>query len=270
MKDLLFPVSLNVDGGPPDEGPPLEYFVAANGAFRVTRMEVVASCVKVKEIPGLEPLEEWAEWRLPPIPGWCLESALGFFRLVYDRERSESCVLLYRNHKTGEWLVECPAQEVGPSHVHYTQEPSPSGFGYVGDVHSHCGFGAFQSDTDTSDMEHRDGLHIVLGHVNRERPSIDVKAAIAGKQFEFDLEEVAEVFDHTAQPTAEHASWLEERVTVAQITIMTRGLDPFEQVRHPSPVAITNGLPAEAAPGENRRLWDRIKSRIKRRMEGHP
>jgi hypothetical protein len=42
----------------------------------------------------------------------------------------------------------------------------------VGTIHSHCDFSAFHSGTDTFDESTFDGIHITLGHVNRDQFSM--------------------------------------------------------------------------------------------------
>ena len=53
----------------------------------------------------------------------------------------------------------------------------------VGTIHSHCDFGASHSHGDHADEEHFDGIHITLGHVTSETPSLSVSLVIDGIRF---------------------------------------------------------------------------------------
>lgn len=184
MKALpLFPVYLYEEGfEPPENG--TYYIVTKTGIYMHKETKVGSALVPVKGIPWLE--EPTLEFRLklPKIPARIVGQALNFFRKVFDAYKSEAYVTLLYSAKLNEYQLWCPKQEVSSGSVNYDRTDQPSyeermanDWQMVGTIHSHCHFSAFHSGTDEHDESSFDGIHITLGHVNRE--SISIAASIA-------------------------------------------------------------------------------------------
>lgn len=166
---ISFPVYLMKKGVKlPDKG--IYYVIASNGVYLHKQNVLGSALVKVDNIPFLEPVDMSISLRLPKIPARIIAQAACFFKLVVQRDHSESGLILFFSREKGEYLLWCPKQEVSFGGVRYDRddvganEESLRGYQQVGTIHSHCTFQAFHSGTDTSDEESFDGVHITLGN----------------------------------------------------------------------------------------------------------
>src|SRR5262249_24339524 len=86
----------------------------------------------------------------------------------------------------------------------------------VGDIHSHGAAPAFSSDTDKLDELYRDGIHAVVGRVDREPPEFRVLFNTDACWIRVPLEEVFRGYERRRKPPE---TWLERiRVTVRPVT----------------------------------------------------
>jgi len=76
----------------------------------------------------------------------------------------------------------------------------------VGTIHSHGAFGAFASSIDEADEAELDGLHLVVGDLDRRRPSYSAAIAVDGHRFEASLKLVLERPRRLVEPPTD---WLE-------------------------------------------------------------
>jgi hypothetical protein len=53
----------------------------------------------------------------------------------------------------------------------------------VGDIHSHADMDAYASHQDRTDELHRDGVHVVVGRVDRDPPQFHLAFAVDGQRF---------------------------------------------------------------------------------------
>ena len=113
---------------------------------------------------------------------------VGFFRAVYRAQRTEALVLLL--WEDGQFAVHVPRQRVSGSSVKFTlaEDELPAGSRLVGTIHSHGAFGAFASSIDEADEAELDGLHLVVGDLDRRRPSYSAAIAVDGHRFEAGLQ----------------------------------------------------------------------------------
>lgn len=157
----------------------------------------------------------------PPIPKSQYREVLDFFRAVWYKHRSEAIVLIYFNKKEKKWRFEAPEQEVSSAHVNY--EPIheiPKGYVHAGTIHSHCNFGSFQSGTDNNDARHRPGLHVVIGHVDSGKPTIDVSLNTGTQNW--DIKERA-MFPYNRQETEwTQKKWLDKVKSKAEATVKSK------------------------------------------------
>jgi proteasome lid subunit RPN8/RPN11 len=111
-------------------------------------------------------------------------------------------------------MLWCPAQTVTGGSVKYNRADQPTlkervqyGWKVVGTIHSHCDFSAFHSGVDTDDEADFDGLHITLGHVNRNAFSMVSSAAINANRIGYDPSEVAEVVQTGSEDEQPKKHW---------------------------------------------------------------
>lgn len=154
------------------------YLIAGDGVYFHKETKVGSGLIKVKGIPWLEVPQTGIKLDLPKIEGRIIAQALTFFRKVFKLHRSESYVTLMYSPKLG-YKLWCPTQTVTMGSVNYDRTDQPTfaerseeGWQMVGTIHSHCDFSAFHSGTDTHDESTFDGIHITIGHVNREQFSM--------------------------------------------------------------------------------------------------
>ncbi len=131
---------------------------------------------------------------------------VGFFRAVYRARRTEALVLLL--WEDGQFLVHVPRQRVSGSSVKFTlaEDELPARARLVGTIHSHGAFGAFASSIDEADEAELDGLHLVVGDLDRRRPSYSAAIAVDGHRFKAGLRLVLERPRRLVEPPPD---WLE-------------------------------------------------------------
>ncbi len=161
----MFPVYLKDETFEPPEDP-IYYLVTADGLFQVKENPAFRSCVRVRGIRGLQGQKDEVRWKLPPVPGALLQQAVGLFREVYRRHKSEAIVLLLYDPAAREYELSVPEQSVAGGHLTYVPGPAPPGKLRVGTIHSHAEADAFHSPVDHGDEEHDDGLHVTVGNLD--------------------------------------------------------------------------------------------------------
>lgn len=209
-----FPVFLNTPGTKlPETG--IYYVVAKDGIYMRTDRNFGSALVKVEEIPHLAVAPTQANFNLPKIPATIIGQALLFFREVFIEHKTESYLTLLYSKKLGQYRLWCPKQEVSYSSVSYDRTDSVPveernymgsdgpGWQSVGTIHSHCDFSAFHSGTDEFDESTFDGIHITLGHVNRNDFSIVASIAINDNRFPKAISDVCDGVPNTSSELIE-------------------------------------------------------------------
>lgn len=135
---------------------------------------------------------------IKPLPIEVIGKAWSFFRTIYEKHHSESMVLLTWNGENYGLLV--PTQIASYAKVKATIDNIPAGVSIVGSIHSHCNFGAFHSGTDTHDADSNDGLHLTLGHVDRDVPEIAAMVSFAKVHFTVEPEDAVEGIELIPHP----------------------------------------------------------------------
>lgn len=188
----LFPVYLFEHGfEPPTTG--TYYLVAKNGIYLHKETKAGNALVPVPGIPWLQQPTMEFQLKLPKIPGLIIGQALTFFRKVWDEHKSEAYVTLFYSQKLNQYRLWCPKQKVSSASVNYDRaDQMPfeerGDWQMCGTIHSHCNFSAFHSGTDTGDEETFDGIHITLGHVDRNDFSMVASIAINSQREMLDPE----------------------------------------------------------------------------------
>jgi len=174
-----FPVIVHQNGDEqPPEGTPIWYMLGKNGIFLCREgVGLMHSCtshhiIPVDKLPQLKDVKTWAEMDVDRLPLELLLQVLNFFRAVYKKQNSEAVVILYFNPTERMWRVEAPDQRGVGLSVDYGEVEPMEGYLPAGTIHSHCNIDAFHSGTDTHDEAEFDGLHITLGHITSDKPSL--------------------------------------------------------------------------------------------------
>lgn len=184
----------------PDSGP--VYVISHDGFYLRKQSPLFDAIVKVNQIPDFESIEESLTWTAPTVPYSLIEEALEFFRAVYDQHEAEAIALLTLND--GIWSNVVPEQKVSRASLDYQM---PKLTGLAGTIHSHGNMDAFFSGTDHKDVAGFDGLHIVLGKIDRRVPRIKAGVYVNGRLFEFEPKDIIEGLPAEHTVNGEHP-WL--------------------------------------------------------------
>lgn len=196
----------------PDNG---FYYVATKTGFMVHKPTFFGRALVPVATLDSAGAAEPALWRaIPKLPPELLGQAWSFFRAIFASLGTESMVYITWHAEHGYRLF-IPPQACSMAHVTVTPYSATNKHGFnpenikdgwhnVGTIHSHCNFGAFHSGTDTGDADKHDGLHITIGHVDRDpSPEWAIMVMINGIQWDFKLEDIT---DTTPAITA-HPKW---------------------------------------------------------------
>jgi len=199
----MFPILV---AGTSADGAALPAFVVARDGVYLRKQTLLGeSQTKVERIAHLPMEEEYVDYTLPKVPADLMARVVGFFRAVYRLHRSEALVLLVWENAS--FAIHVPAQRVSGSSVKFTlsEDELPVGSRLAGTIHSHGAFGAFASSIDEADEAELDGLHLVVGDLDRRRPSYSAAIAVDGHRFEASLKLVLERPRRLVEPPAD---WL--------------------------------------------------------------
>ncbi len=156
------------------------YLIAKQGIFLKKKVGLVESLTKVDKISILNELKPWAKMSLPKISGPQMGKIISFFKAVVGEFSGEANVLLYYSETENKYIVAVPKQEVTGGSCDYEQGASIPGYDLIGTVHSHARMSAFHSGTDDKDEKYFDGLHITIGHLTDDYPSISASIVVNG------------------------------------------------------------------------------------------
>ncbi len=200
------------------------YEVAANGIFQVRDTAIYRATTAAElPIPGLLPASDQLQLRFPPLPSSQTEKVLAFFQAVYRTYQGEAVVILFYRPDRRKFRVEVPPQRLGSSpcetgrwlcdkSVAYGHVQRPSGYLRLGTIHSHADTPAFSSQTDHSDEQFEDGLHIVFGDFGRRQISSSAAFVANGVRFIVDPETVLDPYSlPNEEPPADWMSKVEQR-----------------------------------------------------------
>jgi len=135
-----------------------------------------------------EPKFTWKGAKLP----WDLWAQIVCFMRWSQEEIKEEAMLFLFYHiadkKWAAWVF--PQTPSGmsvrmlPEHAIYQHDRKQFGAGWIqaGTVHHHCTAKAFQSGTDKTDEEDRDGLHVTLGEMEKRQLDIHCRQVFDGVQ----------------------------------------------------------------------------------------
>jgi hypothetical protein len=235
----MFPI---IAAGPDVEGAALPAFVVArDGLYLRKRSLLGVSQTRVGRIAHLPPGSEFVDYALPAVPADLMARVVGFFRAVYRLHKTEAAVLLV--WRDGVFDLVVPPQKVTAVSVSFDVRDGdvPPGWRVVGSMHSHGAYGAYASTTDEDDEAELDGLHVVVGDL--ERRSIGYAAAIVvdGVRFALKANRLFERPRRFVEPPADCLA----RVAVAPpprrpkgkpstAEWLNRGFRPSDEIARPS------------------------------------
>jgi hypothetical protein len=198
------------------------YWLTQDGPFLCRNHPFFASDVPARRpVRALAAHEPRCVVRYPKVRASTLEFIVGFFDRVYELHGSEAVVLLLWDLDRQRYRLLVPEQEAtvwqgwgarrSPVDVRYTVPPLPARHLLVGDVHCHGNLQAFTSSTDAADERYRDGVHGVVGRIEREPPEFHLELAIDGHRFALEPEQFFEGYGKRRRFVPRQ--WL-DRVTV--------------------------------------------------------
>jgi hypothetical protein len=171
------------------------YRLANNGLFLCRNHEYFRSAVPAPRWPTeLGPQPSFVDAHFPLIERELLELVVGFFDRAYMLRGAESVVLLAVRRGTQRLEVVVPEQlatsyrnwrgEVLAENVRYTPPLDlAADLTCIGDIHCHCDMAAYSSAQDKSDETYVSGLHLVVGHMDREPPQFHAEVVVDGQRF---------------------------------------------------------------------------------------
>lgn len=128
-----------------------------------------------------------------PLVKWA--QLVSFFLWSYETYRGESQARLHYRESDGEWMIVVLPQirSRGLSTKEDQDHPDRDlelhralgmGFLPIGTAHHHCSAGAFQSGTDENNEHGQPGLHITLGHLDRE-DALELHARVVYRKVQY-------------------------------------------------------------------------------------
>ncbi|OGI15741.1 MAG: hypothetical protein A2878_02960 [Candidatus Moranbacteria bacterium RIFCSPHIGHO2_01_FULL_54_31] len=181
----MIPVHIKRNGAAAPDAT-VSYIVAENGLYLQIKNDWVDAVVPV-DLSTLEKEEERARLLLPLIDAEVFAKVYAFFYRIYQLYHSESAVLLHFGAEHG-WAITIPVQEVSAGGVHYDMTERIAGYRCVGTMHSHGSLAAMHSTIDDADEAEFDGVHIILGDLNRA-PRFSMEASLVVRSCRFPLDD---------------------------------------------------------------------------------
>jgi hypothetical protein len=136
-------------------------------------------------------------WKRSLIPFDLWEQCLSFMRWTQEEFKSESLILFFYHTEEDRWAAAVFPQTTMGMTVSldhddpaYAQIRAEYGNGWIqaGTLHHHCTSAAFQSGTDKTDEENRDGVHITVGKVLDEEVDSHVRVSFGGVEYASSLD----------------------------------------------------------------------------------
>jgi len=223
---LPIPVYLKTEADAPRPTDPEFYWITQNGTFLCRNHPFFESDVRTERQPrALAPHAPLCRSRYPKVGRAALEFVVGFFEQVFRLHGAEAIVLLYWDTRRKRYRLYVPKQEAtvwesnsghrSPLNVKYqTPLDVPTHQLLVGDIHCHGDLSAYASHTDQYDEAYRDGLHAVVGCVDRDVPEFYVDFVVDSTRFKFRPEHFFRGFRQARRlvPTA----WMDQVQVVIQ------------------------------------------------------
>ncbi len=182
------------------------YWVTRDGMFLCRNHPFFQTDVPTKRsVRALAPHEPACVFRYPKVPIGHLVFIVGFFDKAYELYQSEAVVLLYWDLQKRRYRLWVPDQEATvrefwdgdrmPEDVRYAMPTNlPPHYLLVGDIHSHGNLSAYSSFTDKLDEQYRDGVHGVVGKIDRDPPEFHLEFCVDGSRFSLEFDDLFQGF----------------------------------------------------------------------------
>ncbi len=196
------PLYLKVDPNMPRPADPEFYWITQDGSFLCRNHPFFESDVPTRRpVRTLAPHEAGCRLRYPKLGVAALETIVGFFDNIFQLHGSESVVLLLWDLGKKRYRLMVPDQlaSVWESYsgarsemdVRYlVPQVLPPRHLLVADIHCHGDFGAYASHTDKDDEQYRDGVHAIVGHIDKEPPTFHLEISVDGHRFPLDFDDI--------------------------------------------------------------------------------
>lgn len=173
---------------------PLAKIVFKDGKiFRQTDNDLYTGWEQIYGYELVDPNKMRFMWKGGLIPWTLWVEVCCFLRWTQATHHCEALMTFFYNKKEKTWKVWPFSQHpVGmtikyeTTHTLYAEDRKQFGNDWMqmGSIHHHCNSAAFQSTTDKSDEEDRDGVHFTLGNMNDRKMTIDIRQVFDGVQSE--------------------------------------------------------------------------------------
>ncbi len=159
--------------------------------WREVEHPLFAGWEKITDYQIVEADKMRTTWRGGKISWELWEQVVAFMRWSQATTKCEALMTFFYNTKTKEWKAwPFPQHPIGMTvnyltdHPLYKQDRMQFGKDWIGlgSIHHHCTTGAFQSGTDKTDEEDRDGIHITLGKMEDQVLDSDARMVFDGVQ----------------------------------------------------------------------------------------
>lgn len=195
------------------------FLLARNGLFKITKTFFFKAStyffvpLQGKKLEELRKHKVGLELCLPKkIPFWVYEKSLDFFRRRYKAWRCEALGIIYWDEKKEDYKLVIPKNQKGDIYRVLAEIGlNPNNTLRIGTIHSHGEIRAGHSGTDDEDERYDDGLHITMGDIEDEVPSISCSVVVDGQRFMVAKEDVFENKPDLAKPADESSAAAEEQ-----------------------------------------------------------
>lgn len=189
------PIYIKTDPNMPRPKDAIYYLFSSNGLFIGRNHPFFTSEVPAPRMPNsVLPHQSSCRVRFPKLGQAALEYIVGFFDRVYQEHGAEAIVLLFWNQQQKRYKLWVPEQTAtvwesadgrrSALDVKYeVPVPFPEGYVLAADIHCHCEYGAGSSTTDHIDERFRDGVHAIVGRIDREPPEFSIEICVDGTRF---------------------------------------------------------------------------------------
>ena len=173
-----------------------KHILAEDGVYQEIEHELYTGYKKL-ELPEGTATPQWKGAKVPfdlwvEMVQWC--------EVSFEKFKGETLCFLYYDLDNHAWSVLYPPQksmgmtvEADLDDPRYADLRKQHGSSIqLGSLHHHCEISAFQSGTDSSDEDDRDGLHFTVGNLKDDKYSLHARFSIEGESHEIPVESVVE------------------------------------------------------------------------------
>ena len=189
------PIYLKTAADAPRPADPEFFWLTRRGMYLCRNHRFFSSDVPTCRMPrSLADHQPACRTRFPLLGTAALEYVVGFFDEAYLRYGAEAIVLVLWDTQRRRYRLCVPRQRASvwqsqgglPCAIDVKYEvpsPLPPHHLLVGDIHSHADLSAYSSGTDNQDVLFRDGVHAVVGRIDKEPPDFHLEMTADSHSF---------------------------------------------------------------------------------------